>query len=1450
MPACCVIVSKPFPSSTDSVFAQTLVALQTQDNPLHLLVSGGSTELNEALSAFEHLLPPKASIHSMDAFPPEDGLPLLPPNTPLREGRSVLQALISYQARLAIFFNCDWLSLPSLDTQRAGLGLLDCHLLLAPSPSLPERRMSEGSFPFAGRDDLCAEAMEQAARQLADPMPDASKLLQLLEQPTTTTAPEPAKKLSVCIPFCDRAELLEKTLRCLQNQTLPPAEIIIVDDGSTTPEAAALLQELAQSPGVHVLHQLRQGPAAARNAAAHAARGETLVFCDSDNLPRPEMLEVLEKALRCSGAFAITCGFHAFKESSDGNVAREYSYLPCSSAKELALLENCLGDANLALRREDFLQRGGFPGANHAASEDWQFLLQASMDGLDILSLPTILFDYRLSEGSHSHRRSELESARAALTGILQGTPAPWAKLWEHAAGLLRRPGIQQERASLEQLRAQLSKELSELTRGCNALRLQRQEAEFKLQEADSKLQDAECRLQDTEFKLQEADCKRQDAECRLQDAEFRLQEADCKLQRTRSALDEAISEKEALKEHVDAVARRQDALQEEVASLEASREALRSRLAETEASRSALQQQSDVVTEHLQLARQNMESLRQQYSTLLEQATDESRTLNETIASLNHETAVRQARLSLAEQAGEKMAEELTSQRAAFDSLQQHLRAREEAWEAELRRLEKQRSENATEINRLKSDLDRSRDKVARMQASFSWTCTMPLRALRRLLVDRFRAKSVAPQDTPPEPTKPAFSELTAADRTIPHSTFRYNVDTPRSWLPSPLPVLVRGWCFSCEGHHFQALRIRIGDRLYKGEYGLSRPDLLLAFPDQPQAGTGGFSAEIEVLPGDEKARFEVLRDDGEWICFLERPAGKDDPDAPGSYPHWLKTHEHLTQEALAALRKEAVSWSWQPKVSVLVPVYNTPAKWLLKAVESVRQQSYSRWELCLANDASTAPHIRPLLDELASADSRIKVCHLEVNGHICRASNAALDLATGELCILLDHDDELAPHALHFMVESFTKHPEAELIYSDEDKIDEQGQRFDPHFKPDWNPDLLTSQNYICHLAGMRTATLRSLGGLRPGLEGSQDWDLFLRLTEGRRAEAVQHIPRILYHWRAITGSTALHTGEKDYISRSAQRALEDHFKRLGLTATLSRTPGGHWHVRHQLPDPAPLVSIIIPTKNAGGLVAQCVVSLYAKTNYKPFEVLLVDNRSDDPASLETFAALARDYGVRVVPYDKPFNYSAINNFAVTQARGEVVCLLNNDIEVLSPDWLGDMVAQALRPEIGAVGARLYYPDDRLQHAGVITGLGGVAGHAFKHLRRHEPGVQFRPHLVQNLSAVTAACLAVRKSVFEEVGGLDAARLTVAFNDVDFCLRIQAKGYRNLYTPAAELYHHESASRGAEDSPEKIRRFQSEIAVMKERWGDSLLNDPAYNPNYSLDSEDFALAYPPRLP
>ncbi len=564
-------------------------------------------------------------------------------------------------------------------------------------------------------------------------------------------------------------------------------------------------------------------------------------------------------------------------------------------------------------------------------------------------------------------------------------------------------------------------------------------------------------------------------------------------------------------------------------------------------------------------------------------------------------------------------------------------------------------------------------------------------------------------------------------------------------------------------------------------------------------------------------------------------------------SYGKWIEAFDTLSAADRVAIEGRIAAMTIRPLISIVLPVYNAPPEYLRKAIESVRTQLYPHWQLCIADDASTNPETRAVLDEYATADKRIAVVFRTENGHISRASNSALELATGDFVGLLDHDDELSPIALYMMAEAIQDNPEVGLLYSDEDKIDAGGSRFEPYFKPDWNPELFRGQNFISHFGVYRRELVQELGGFRVGLEGSQDYDLALRAIERLREDQIVHVPWILYHWRAIPGSTALGTGEKNYALSAAARALTDHFQRTGTPATVEKMRGGLAYHRIKYGGPRPSVSIIIPTKDRIDLLARAVDSIKTKTQYDDYEIVIIDNRSELDETLVYLRQVTERGIARVLTYDHPFNYSAINNFAVRNCTSAIVVLLNNDVEVISPGWLDELVSHAARPGVGCVGAMLYYPDDRVQHAGVLLGISGVAGHVHRLLPRGGHGYFARASLTQNYSAVTAACLAVRREVYEEVGGLDE-KLEVAFNDVDFCLRVLAKGYRNVWTPHAELYHYESASRGPDTEPRHRARFAGEIAFMKRRWRNTLRTDPAYNPNLSLSSLDFAIAAKPR--
>lgn len=564
--------------------------------------------------------------------------------------------------------------------------------------------------------------------------------------------------------------------------------------------------------------------------------------------------------------------------------------------------------------------------------------------------------------------------------------------------------------------------------------------------------------------------------------------------------------------------------------------------------------------------------------------------------------------------------------------------------------------------------------------------------------------------------------------------------------------------------------------------------------------------------------------------------------------YSEWVRRYDTLDDAARTAIHKRIAAMEKPPLISVVMPTYNPNPKWLAEAIESVRGQLYPHWELCIADDASPDPAVRPLLEKFAREDARIKVVFREQNGHISAASNSALQLATGDWVALLDHDDLLAEHALYCVADSIIANPLARLIYSDEDKIDEEGRRSSPYFKCEWNPDLFYSQNMISHLGVYHKPLLDDIDGFRLGLEGSQDYDLALRCIERIDPAAIHHIPRVLYHWRVHAESTAGGADAKPYAMLAGERAINEHFQRRNIKGKVELIGHGY-SARYYLPETPPLVSLIIPTRNGLQLIRQCINSIVEKTTYPNYEIIVVDNGSDDPAALEYFESLAELSNIRVLRDERAFNYSALNNAAVRLARGEIVGLINNDIEVISPGWMSEMVSHAVRPDVGAVGAKLLYPNNSFQHGGVILGMGGVAAHAHKHIPYTNFGYFGRASLVSSFSAVTGACLVVRKSLYIQVGGLNEADLAVSYNDVDFCLRLCDAGYRNVWTPSAELYHHESATRGYEDSPVKQARFAAEVAYMKKRWGNQLLNDPAYSPNLTLDYEDFSLAWPPRV-
>ena len=582
--------------------------------------------------------------------------------------------------------------------------------------------------------------------------------------------------------------------------------------------------------------------------------------------------------------------------------------------------------------------------------------------------------------------------------------------------------------------------------------------------------------------------------------------------------------------------------------------------------------------------------------------------------------------------------------------------------------------------------------------------------------------------------------------------------------------------------------------------------------------------------------------------------------------YADWRLSHIPA-QEELEAQRKRA--YPGGKKYSILVPLYQTPEMYLRHMIESVCAQTYGNWELCLADaspclDKANTPDescmkvqsregglytsLTDIVQEYAKKDHRIQYQILRENAGISNNTNRAAEMAEGEFLCFLDHDDTLSPDALYELALALEKHPDAELFYSDEDKVSaDEKDYFLPHFKPDFNPDLLRSNNYICHFLCVSKNLAEKVGMFDEAYDGAQDYDFILRCTE--RAKEITHIPKVLYHWRVHSASTADNPFSKDFAYEAGKRALEAHLKRCGLKGQVERLKdAGFYRIRYETSG-EPLVSIIIPNKDHLEELKNCVSSIWDKSTYTNIEIIVVENNSEEDSTFSYYKELEQKAAksgrrLRIVTWQGTgFNYPSINNFGVTQAQGEYLILLNNDITVITPNWIQEFLGFCSRPDTAVVGARLYYPDNRIQHAGIVIGIGGIAGSLFVDLPRERGGYMHKAALIQDFSAVTAACMMVKKSIYQELSGMDEA-LAVAFNDVDFCLRVRKRGYLVVYDPFVEMYHHESRSRGAEDTTEKIRRFQREIEFMRTRWIRILKEgDPYYNPNLSLKTWNYEL-------
>lgn len=530
-----------------------------------------------------------------------------------------------------------------------------------------------------------------------------------------------------------------------------------------------------------------------------------------------------------------------------------------------------------------------------------------------------------------------------------------------------------------------------------------------------------------------------------------------------------------------------------------------------------------------------------------------------------------------------------------------------------------------------------------------------------------------------------------------------------------------------------------------------------------------------------------------------------------------------------------------YTPLISIVVPVYNVAPKYLSECINSVVDQYYPNWELCLYDDASTNIETIKCLNEWTNKDERIKIKFGEVNKHIATASNEAIAMSSGEYIALLDNDDTLTPDALLEIVKVINQNPKVDFIYSDEDKIDENGEFCDPYFKPDYNPDLLLSNNYICHLSVIKKTLGDSVSWFRDGFDGAQDYDLFLRLVE--KSKFIYHIPKVLYHWRKVDGSTSKELNSKSYALENGKKALESYIERNNINGSVEHgIAEGSYRVKRDIFQKEE-VAIIIPFCDKVDLLRNCVESVIEKTTYSNYSIYLINNNSKEDATFQFLDEIKEFPNITVFEYNFPFNYSEINNWAVSKIDSPYVLFLNNDIEVIAEEWLSSMVEHIQRDDVGAVGAKLLYPDNTIQHAGVIVGIGGVAGHGHKNFSDKNHGYFYRANVISNFSACTGACMLTKKKLFDELGGFDEDNLGVAFNDIDYCLKLRAAGELVVYTPYAKLYHYESKSRGAENTKAKQRRFEKEVLFMIDKWHLDKYNDPFYNLNLTLIYENFGM-------
>jgi GT2 family glycosyltransferase len=647
---------------------------------------------------------------------------------------------------------------------------------------------------------------------------------------------------------------------------------------------------------------------------------------------------------------------------------------------------------------------------------------------------------------------------------------------------------------------------------------------------------------------------------------------------------------------------------------------------------------------------------------------------------------------------------------------------------------------------------------------------------------------------------------------------------------------ITVRGWCLCEDGVDTVELEVP-GLPVFRVQPSMLRPDVKKAHPDLDATGRAGFLIEFDSLPLPKGSYPLTLRLISQGTVAREIKSLVEIDHEKGfssDYQRWIQEFERPGEDLI---QLKLPSFVRQPLITVLMPVYNTEPAELTAALESILGQSYQHWELCVADDFSDRSEVHEILDLFSAKDRRIKVTYQQQRGGISRTSNAAWQMATGEYICFLDHDDTLAPNALAYVCEALNQNPSAEVFYSDEDKIDTQGKRREPFFKPDWSPDLLLSENYMCHLLVLRRDLAEKIGSFDPALDGSQDYDLILRTTE--QASQVAHVPKILYHWRAGAASTAGTMENKQYSLNAARKALEQSCGRGAAGASVE--PGsvpGRWRVRYPIPE-GTRVSIIIAAGGRIEVLQANLNSIFGKTTYLDYEIVVIDNSRTNTVEKAVRDFQAGHSNLRYIDWrNKPFNYSAINNAAARQCTSPVLLFLNDDTSVITPDWLQAMLELALRPEVGAVGGKLLYPNGAIQHAGVVMGIYDNCGHAFKGMDASSGHYFDFTDVIRDVSAVTGACLMTRSSIFWQADGFDEKQFAVAFNDIDLCLKIGSFGYRVLYTPHAVLYHHESLSKTAKD----LTPHPEEVAAMRSKWKDLIANDPYYSPNLTRNDEDYS--------